>query len=273
MALNLSNPKPALFYAGVIMSIFPTLHGPSAGMIYAVALSVEVTFYAIVTFLMATAPVRRALLEQAVTDEGQRVVGWRDIPVDKDYVGITANFYAPYIKHLVVAAEGPLASDPDAFERKLYVIRKVSGHAIRALSAQEAAQIAGRAGRAGYDTAGTVVVQAPEHEVENLRQFAKVADDPKKRRKLVRKKAHEGMVPWSKATMERRMERVRVNRSNIVCPSPARIASRIKARSVRKRSSISSTASRLCRNTSRHITGSLAAMRVKSRKPGPPSDR
>ena len=41
------------------MSIFPALHGPSAGMIYAVALSVEVTFYAIVTFLMATAPVRR----------------------------------------------------------------------------------------------------------------------------------------------------------------------------------------------------------------------
>ena len=59
MALNLSNPKPALFYAGVIMSIFPALHGPSAGMIYAVALSVEVTFYAVVTFLMATAPVRR----------------------------------------------------------------------------------------------------------------------------------------------------------------------------------------------------------------------
>jgi glutamate synthase domain-containing protein 2/glutamate synthase domain-containing protein 1/glutamate synthase domain-containing protein 3 len=67
-----------------------------------------------------------ALLEKAVTDEGQRVVGWRDIPVDKDYVGITANFYAPYIKHLVVAAEGPLAEDQDAFERKLYVIRRVA---------------------------------------------------------------------------------------------------------------------------------------------------
>ncbi len=66
------------------------------------------------------------LLEKTVTDEGQRVVGWRDIPVDKDYVGITANFYAPYIKHLVVAAEGPLADDPDAFERKLYVIRRVA---------------------------------------------------------------------------------------------------------------------------------------------------
>src|SRR3954468_24299504 len=68
----------------------------------------------------------QALLERTVAEEGQRVVGWRDIPVDKDYVGITANFYAPYIKHLVVAAEGPLADDQDAFERKLYVIRRVA---------------------------------------------------------------------------------------------------------------------------------------------------
>ena len=67
-----------------------------------------------------------ALLEQAVTDEGQRVVGWRDIPVDKDYVGITANFYAPYIKQLVVAAPTSSRRDQDAFERKLYVIRRVA---------------------------------------------------------------------------------------------------------------------------------------------------
>ena len=44
------------------------------------------------------------LLERAVTDEGQRVVAWRDVPVDKDYVGITANYFAPYVKQLVVAA-------------------------------------------------------------------------------------------------------------------------------------------------------------------------
>jgi hypothetical protein len=74
---------------------------------------------------------------------------------------------------------------------------------MRLLNAREFHQIAGRAGRAGYDTAGTVVVQAPDHEVENLKQFAKVSDDAKKRRKLVRKKVPEGMVPWSEATMER----------------------------------------------------------------------
>ena len=67
-----------------------------------------------------------ALLEEKVRAEGQRVVGWRDIPVDKDYVGITANFYAPYIKQLVVAAEGDLQNDQDAFERKLYVIRRLA---------------------------------------------------------------------------------------------------------------------------------------------------
>jgi hypothetical protein len=82
-------------------------------------------------------------------------------------------------------------------------LSKYDGTRTRLLSAREFHQIAGRAGRAGYDTAGTVVVQAPEHEVENLKQFAKVGDDPKKRRKLVRKKAPEGMVPWSEATMRR----------------------------------------------------------------------
>jgi hypothetical protein len=39
--------------------------------------------------------------------------------------------------------------------------------------------------------------------VENLKQFAKVADDPKKRRKLVRRKVPDGMVPWSESTMTR----------------------------------------------------------------------
>ena len=85
-------------------------------------------------------------------------------------------------------------------------LSKYDGTRSRLLSAREFHQIAGRAGRAGYDTAGTVIVQAPDHEVENLKQFAKVADDPKKRRKLVRRKAPEGMVPWSQATMTRLVE-------------------------------------------------------------------
>ena len=85
-------------------------------------------------------------------------------------------------------------------------LSKYDGTRTRLLQVREFHQIAGRAGRAGYDTAGTVVVQAPEHEVENLKQFAKVEGDPKKLRKLVRKKAPEGMVPWSAATMNRLIE-------------------------------------------------------------------
>ena len=82
-------------------------------------------------------------------------------------------------------------------------LSKYDGVRTRLLTAREFHQIAGRAGRAGFDTTGTVVVQAPDHEVENLKQFAKVADDPKKRRKLVRRKVPEGMVPWSESTMTR----------------------------------------------------------------------
>jgi superfamily II RNA helicase len=85
-------------------------------------------------------------------------------------------------------------------------LSKYDGTRTRLLSAREFHQIAGRAGRAGYDTAGTVVVQAPEHEVENLKQFAKVADNPKKRRKLVRRKVPDGMVPWSESTQTRLVE-------------------------------------------------------------------
>jgi superfamily II RNA helicase len=85
-------------------------------------------------------------------------------------------------------------------------LSKYDGTRTRLLNAREFHQIAGRAGRAGYDTAGTVVVQAPDHEVENLKQFAKVADDKKKRRKLVRRKVPEGMVPWSESTMTRLVE-------------------------------------------------------------------
>ncbi|PRX99621.1 DEAD/DEAH box helicase [Allonocardiopsis opalescens] len=82
-------------------------------------------------------------------------------------------------------------------------LSKYDGTRTRHLSAREFHQIAGRAGRAGYDTAGNVVVQAPEHVVENEKALAKAGDDPKKRRKVVRKKAPEGFVSWDKATFER----------------------------------------------------------------------
>jgi superfamily II RNA helicase len=82
-------------------------------------------------------------------------------------------------------------------------LSKYDGTKARHLQAREFHQIAGRAGRAGYDTVGTVVVQAPEHVVENERALAKAGDDPKKRRKVVRKKPPERFVSWGKPTFER----------------------------------------------------------------------
>ncbi|TWP50887.1 DUF3516 domain-containing protein [Lentzea tibetensis] len=82
-------------------------------------------------------------------------------------------------------------------------LSKYDGVRTRILKAREFHQIAGRAGRAGYDTIGTVVVQAPEHVVENEKALAKAGDDPKKRRKVVRKKAPDGFVSWGEATFER----------------------------------------------------------------------
>jgi superfamily II RNA helicase len=82
-------------------------------------------------------------------------------------------------------------------------LAKYDGHRVRHLKAREFHQIAGRAGRAGYDTAGTVVVQAPDYEIENQRSLAKAGDDVKKRRKIIKKKAPEGTVSWSNLTYER----------------------------------------------------------------------
>ncbi|AVH23044.1 DUF3516 domain-containing protein [Nocardia cyriacigeorgica] len=82
-------------------------------------------------------------------------------------------------------------------------LTKYDGVRTRRLKAREFHQIAGRAGRAGYDTMGTVVVQAPEHEVENTRMLAKAGDDPKKLRKVQRRKPPEGFVSWSEETFDR----------------------------------------------------------------------
>ncbi len=85
----------------------------------------------------------------------------------------------------------------------LTALSKYDGTRVRLLQAREFHQITGRAGRAGYDTVGSVVVQAPEHVVENERALAKAGDDPKKRRKVVRKKPSDGFVSWGTPTFER----------------------------------------------------------------------
>ena len=85
----------------------------------------------------------------------------------------------------------------------LTALTKFDGTRMRQLSAREFHQIAGRAGRAGYDTAGTVVVQAPDHETENARLLARAGDDPKKIKRIVRKRAPDGFVSWGEPSFNR----------------------------------------------------------------------
>ncbi|MCB0899180.1 MAG: DUF3516 domain-containing protein [Actinobacteria bacterium] len=80
---------------------------------------------------------------------------------------------------------------------------KFDGRRMRVLRAREFHQIAGRAGRPGFDAIGYVVVQAPEHEIENEKLVAKAGDDPKKLRRIVRKKPPEGIPNWGRSTFER----------------------------------------------------------------------
>jgi superfamily II RNA helicase len=82
-------------------------------------------------------------------------------------------------------------------------LSKYDGSRNRHLKAREFHQIAGRAGRAGFDVVGNVVVQAPEYVVANEKALAKAGEDPKKRRKVVRKKPQEGLVSWGEPTFER----------------------------------------------------------------------
>jgi len=81
---------------------------------------------------------------------------------------------------------------------------KFDGRKMIVLSTRDFQQIAGRAGRRGFDTAGSVVVQAPEHEIENLQLRKRAQDNPKKQKKLHLKKPPErGYKAWNAETLER----------------------------------------------------------------------
>ena len=65
-----------------------------------------------------------ALLERTVLEEGQRMLGWREVPIDPTQCGEVAAACRPVIRQLYVGAGPSHESDQDAFERKLYVIRR-----------------------------------------------------------------------------------------------------------------------------------------------------
>ena len=80
---------------------------------------------------------------------------------------------------------------------------KYDGRKAAILSVRDFRQIAGRAGRKGYDEKGYVVVQAPEHVIENKRAEEKAAADPRKKKHRVKQSAPEGAVGWDARTFER----------------------------------------------------------------------
>lgn len=76
-------------------------------------------------------------LERAIVAEGQEVLGWRDVPVDNSGLGEGVKAIEPVIRNVFVG-RGLSTPDIDSFERKLYIIRKRAGHAIRSLGLHHA---------------------------------------------------------------------------------------------------------------------------------------
>jgi glutamate synthase (NADPH) large chain len=70
-------------------------------------------------------------IERAIKNEGQRLLGWRDVPVDSSILGESVKRIEPKIRQVFIGGAGVTVTD--ALERKLYIIRKTSGHAIQAL--------------------------------------------------------------------------------------------------------------------------------------------
>ena len=81
---------------------------------------------------------------------------------------------------------------------------KYDGQKTGILTVRDFHQICGRAGRKGFDDKGWVIAMAPEHVIENLKMERKAAENPKKKKKFVKKQPpQKGYVPWDQKTFER----------------------------------------------------------------------
>jgi glutamate synthase (NADPH/NADH) large chain len=68
------------------------------------------------------------ILEEVVAEEGQAVLGWRDVPIDTAHLGTIARDVMPVIRQVYVRLR---RVPPSAYERKLYIIRKLAENRIR----------------------------------------------------------------------------------------------------------------------------------------------
>ena len=71
-------------------------------------------------------------IERAIKDEGQVLIGWRDVPCDSEDLGESVKKIEPVIRQVFIQ-RGPGVTVTDALERKLYIIRKAAGHAVQSL--------------------------------------------------------------------------------------------------------------------------------------------
>ena len=86
-------------------------------------------------FLSRDAAIRKAseqILADTIAAEGQQLLGWRDVPVDSSCLGESVRKVEPIMRQVFIA-RGANCADTDAFERKLFVIRKIAQHAVRHL--------------------------------------------------------------------------------------------------------------------------------------------
>lgn len=72
----------------------------------------------------------QSLFEKIVEEEGQSVLGWRDVPTNGDDLGPTARGGEPFVRQVFIGRDGAIPTDMD-FERKLYIIRRRAENAIR----------------------------------------------------------------------------------------------------------------------------------------------
>ncbi len=72
------------------------------------------------------------ILADKITAEGQQLLGWRDVPTNSAILGESVKLVEPVMRQVFIAQRNNCA-DTDAFERKLFVIRKTTEHAVRGL--------------------------------------------------------------------------------------------------------------------------------------------
>ena len=76
------------------------------------------------------------VIEKKIAAEGQKLLGWRDVPVNSAILGKSVKKVEPLVRQAFIA-RGKKTADQDAFERKLFVIRKIVEHAVRSLKNEQ----------------------------------------------------------------------------------------------------------------------------------------